>query len=97
MAILTMRKYKLVMLMKSDVKKERRDKLFADVKNWVGSEVKDDTVKELGEKKLAYVINQNKKGAYYIMEFGAETVATDFEKKIGMQEDVLRHLLVRNK
>lgn len=85
------------MLLKSDVKKERRDKLFADMKGWVGSEVTDETTKELGEKKLAYSIGNQRKGMYMLLEFGAETIATDFEKKIGMQEDVLRHLLVRTK
>lgn len=85
------------MLLKSDVPKDKREKLLGDVKSWIGSTVSDETVKDLGEKKLAYRINNQQKGAYFLLEFGADTVATDFEKRIGMQDDVLRHLLVRTK
>lgn len=85
------------MLMKSDTAKERREKLFTDLKSWIGHDVKNESTKELGEKKLAYTINQQPKGAYYLVEFDTDSIATDFEKRIGMQEDVLRHLLVRMK
>ncbi len=97
MAFIYMRKYRLVMLLKSDFAKDRREKLFTDLKSWVGSPVSDESIKELGEKRLAYKIDNQQKGAYYLIEFGADTVAVDFEKRIGMQDNVLRHLLIRAK
>ncbi len=90
-----MRDYKLVVILKSDLKKDRRDQILSDVQNWIGKidSPKTDT---LGDRKLAYPIKNARTGEYVVMNFSAETIPTDVDAKMRMQEDVLRYLLVRN-
>ena len=89
-----MRKYRLVLLLKSDLKKDAVEKLSSDIKKWFG-EIKDEKSTGLGEKKLAYTIKGDKKGSYLVMEFSADAINADAEKRIQVQEQILRHLLVR--
>lgn len=91
-----MRNYKLVVLLKSNLKKEQKNKLINDIKIWAGS-VKNDKVTEIGEKKLAYPIKKASQGELVMLEFDQETMPTEFERRLAIQDDILRHLLVRMK
>lgn len=90
-----MRAYKLVLLLKSDIKKEQKEKFFDDVKKWVGKAEKE-KVESLGEKRLAYPIKHERKGEYVLVSFEADRVDEDFDKKLRINEYVIRHLLVRS-
>lgn len=90
-----MRSYKLVLLLKSDLGKEKKKKLLDQVEAWAGA--KETKVTELGEKKLMYTIQHEKKGDYVALEFGSEKVEPDFEKRLVINDDILRHLMVRVK
>jgi len=90
-----MRSYKLVLLLKSDLKKDAKDKLFDEVKKWLG-DIKNDKVESLGEKKLAYKVKNARSGEYVSFSFEAETVGADVNKKLLIRDEILRHLLIRN-
>lgn len=90
-----MRKYRLTLILKSDLKKDAKEKLLKQVKEWGGKMI-DDKVTELGEKKFAYTIKGQQKGDYVLIDFSHESVPTELENKIRLNEDVIRHLLVRN-
>lgn len=89
-----MRDYKLVVILKSDLKKERRDQLLSDFQSWIG-EMDSPKTNTLGDRKLAYPINKERTGEFVVMNFSAKTIPTDVDNKMRMQEDVLRYLLVR--
>lgn len=89
-----LRKYRLVLILKSDLKKEAKDKLLSQVKSW-GGKLSDEKVTELGEKKFSYPIKGAQKGDYVLIEFGSESVSAELENKVRIHDDVLRHLLVR--
>ncbi|RJQ24841.1 30S ribosomal protein S6 [Candidatus Parcubacteria bacterium] len=90
-----MRKYRLILVLKSDIKKEEKQKLLDDVKKWAGK-ISEEKVEEIGEKKFAYTIKHEKKGDYVMIRFSSERVEGDLEKRILMQNSVLRHLLIRD-
>lgn len=90
-----MRNYRLVLLLKSGLKKEDKEKLITNVKKWVG-EVKEDNLNELGEKKLSYPIKKERKAEYLVLNFQAATIASDLDKRLVMQDDIIRHMLVRD-
>ena len=90
-----MRKYKLVIVFKSDIKKEAKEKLLKDVKIWSGK-TSNDKITELGEKKFAYPIKGNQKGDYVLVEFESESVSKELDEKIRINDDILRHLIVRD-
>lgn len=52
--------------------------------------------KELGEKRLAYPIKKENNGYYYLMHVEATKEAiTEFDRKIKLDENILRHLVIR--
>lgn len=85
----------MVLLLKPDIKKEAKDKLFDEIKKWLG-EVKNDKVEALGEKKLAYPIKRERRGEYAVLAFESEKVDTELNRRLLIKDEVLRHLLVRN-
>lgn len=52
--------------------------------------------KELGEKKLAYPINKEINGYYFVMQVEANHKAiSEFNRKAQLDERVLRHLIIK--
>lgn len=90
-----MRSYKLVLVLKSGQTKDKKKQLLDQINGWVGA--KDAKSTDLGEKKLMYVIKHEKKGEYVVLEFQSEKISTDFEKRLIIQDDILRHLMIRTK
>lgn len=90
-----MQNYKLVLLLRSSIKKEEKEKLFSSISKWVATS-KNDKQESLGDKKLAYPIKKELKGEYVVMNFDANTIPKDFAKRVVNQEGVLRHLLIKN-
>jgi len=43
-----------------------------------------------------YTIKREKKGEYVVLEFESEKISTDFEKRLIIQDDILRHLDDKN-
>lgn len=89
-----MRKYRLVLITKRALDKKSNEKIITDVKKLAG-DVKNDKLNEMGEKKFAYKIKGEQSGNYIVWEFEAEKVASELEPKIKLNDDILRHLLVR--
>lgn len=88
-----MRKYKLVLISKSTLKDADRKKLLDNVEASLGK-IKA-KVTELGQKPLAYPIKHEVSGNFAKIEFEADTIPADVEKRISANEDILRHLLIR--
>jgi len=83
------------MVLAPDLKRDQKDKLFSDVKKIIGP-LSGDKLESLGEKKLSYPIKRERRGEFAVLSFEADNVAQDFNKRLGIREEVLRHLLVRN-
>lgn len=82
------------MVLAPDLKKDQKDKLLDEIKKIMG-EVSGDKLELLGEKKLSYPIKRERRGEFAVLSFEADNVAQDFNKRLGIREEVLRHLLVR--
>ncbi len=91
-----MRNYQLVLLLKSDLKKEPKEKLLNEVKS-LFSDVKTEKTDNLGEKKLMYSIKKEKKAEYVVMNIEAENIDPELNKRLLLRDEILRHLLVRTK
>lgn len=89
-----MRNYKLVLLLRSELKKDEKQKMIDSVLALAGK-AENTKTNDLGGKKLAYPIKGAKNGEYVVVEFDAEKINADFDKQAGIQEQVLRYLLVR--
>lgn len=89
-----MNSYRLVVLFKGDMDKKKREKTISDIQSWAGK-VEDASVDTLGEKKLAYPIKGEQKAEYVVMKFKAEPVKSEFLSRLEINDEVLRHLLIR--
>lgn len=95
--ILPMRTYELVVVMKPSLTEPARKKLLETVKSWLG-DIKVAKEEDWGSKALKYRIKKELTGHFFDLHLEtAKAVPADFEKKILLQDDVLRHLLVRTK
>lgn len=89
-----MRKYRLVVILKRTLDKKAVEKFTAELKKLAG-EVKNDKLTEMGEKKFTYKIKNEQSGNYLLWEFESDKVGAELETKLRLNDDVLRHLLVR--
>ncbi len=92
-----MTKYEVMFIVKANMEEDQIKKEAESVKKLVngkGSKVIE--FKEMGRKKLAYPINKEVSGYYYVM-----TVETDndniaeFDRKVRINENILRHLIIK--
>lgn len=91
-----MRNYQLVLVLKPSLKDADRKKTVDSVK----SLLKDVKIKEedWGQKPLAYPIRHENAGYYLNLLLEVNTVLpADLEKRILANDDILRHLVLRNK
>ena len=92
-----MRKYEIMFIVKADISEE-------EVKNCVTSIEKVITdnngkileSKDLGQKKLAYEIDKQVRGNYYLLNVECESDAVkEFDRKALIDERILRHLIIK--
>lgn len=92
-----MRTYELVVVMNPSLTEPARKKLLETVKALLG-DVKVAKEEDWGSKALKYRIKKELTGHFYDLHLETEkAISTDFEKRLMLQDDVLRHLLVRTK
>lgn len=73
---------------------ERLTKEFSSIIETNGGKVVKQ--EQWGLRNLAYIINKNKKGHYVFFGLDAPAAAVkEMERKLGLNEDVIRHLTVR--
>ncbi len=92
-----MRLYELVLVLKTSLTDPQRKKLVEQVKDMLKN-VKIAKEEEWGQKPLAYKIKREFAGFYHLLHLESETgIEKGFEKKLVANENVLRHLLIRQK
>ena len=91
-----MRTYELVLVMKPSLSEKERGSLLDTVKSWL-KDVKVTKEEDWGSKALAYRIGQDLTGHYFDLHLEADSIASDFERKLLDNDSVLRHLLIRTK
>lgn len=90
-----MRNYEIMFIVKSTMEDEAIAKTAEDVKSLINGESTVTSFKDLGKKKLAYPINKEVSGNYYVMTVTASTdVIKEFDRKVKINENVIRHLIL---
>ena len=92
-----MNKYEMMFIVKATMETEQVKATAENVKkNAEGKDSKVVDYKELGEKKLAYPIKKEINGYYYLIHFTAEKSAIEeINRKLRINENVLRHLIIK--
>ncbi len=90
-------KYEIMFIVKATMESADVKKTAETFKSLI-SHLKGNVVdfKELGEKHLAYPIKKELNGYYFVMDVEASKDAIEeFDRKIRIDENVLRHLIIR--
>ncbi|MGI8420503.1 MAG: 30S ribosomal protein S6 [Candidatus Levyibacteriota bacterium] len=92
-----MRTYELVLVIRPSVKEADRKKLFEQIKEWLGKDVKVAKADDWGQKALAYPIKKEEAGHYSMWQLEGEGYPSDFEQRLIRNDSIIRHLMLRTK
>lgn len=92
-----MTKYEIMFIVKATMEEDQIKKVADDLQKLINNKPsKVIEFKEMGRKKLAYPIKKEVSGYYYVMTVEAdhETIS-EFDRKVLINENVLRHLIIK--
>ena len=92
-----MTKYEIMFIVKATMEEDAIKKTSEEVQKLIN--IKPSKViefKEMGRKKLAYPINKEVSGYYFVMTVEAtHDTIKEFDRKVSINENVLRHLIIK--
>lgn len=92
-----MTKYEVMFIVKATLDEKALSNITKDVQGLISNNNgKVIEFKDMGRKKLAYPINKEVSGFYYLMNIEAnnETIQ-EFDRKLRINENILRHLILK--
>ena len=92
-----MNKYELTVILSAKLEEEQRNEALEKIKGYItrfGGTVGE--VEDWGKKKLAYDIQHQSEGFYYLINFeGTQDTPNELESRVRIMEPVLRYLVVK--
>lgn len=89
-----MKSYELALVLRSSLKEENQKKLIEEVKGIISKDGKVLDEKSLGRKSLAFKMNKETNGVFFVLNFEANPeVPVNITNKLRIEEDVLRFLM----
>ena len=92
-----MNKYEIMFIVRADIdEKTGKDTVATFEKVLTDMKAKIINTKDMGQKKLAYPINKQVRGNYYVFNVEATAAAVkEFDRKAKIDENILRHIVIR--
>ena len=92
-----MNKYEVMFIVKTTMESDAASKIANDYKGVIESENgKVTNFKDMGQRKLAYAIEKQTSGYYYVINFDANANAEkELGRRLGLDENILRHMIIR--
>ena len=91
-----MNKYEMMFIVKATMESDQVKKCADTIKKLASDKGKVLEFKELGEKKFAYPIKKELNGYYYLMQFNSSKEdEAELNRKAGLNEGILRHLIIK--
>ena len=92
-----MNKYEIMFIVRTDIdEKTQKDTVAAFEKVLKDMKSKIVNTKEMGQRKLAYLIKEQVRGAYYVLNVEASAAAVkEFDRKAKIDQNILRHIVIR--
>lgn len=92
-----MRDYEIMYIIRPDIEEEARKELierFNSILTDNGATI--DKVDEMGQRRLAYEINDYRDGYYVVINFkGDHRAVNEFDRQAKFSNDIIRHIVVR--
>ena len=92
-----MTKYEIMFIVKATLEESALNTITKEVQALINkNDSKVIEFKDMGRKKLAYPINKEVSGFYYLMNVEASNeVIQEFDRKLRINENILRHLILK--
>lgn len=92
-----MNKYELMFIVKTTMESETALELVNNYKSLITNDKGVVTnFKDMGQRKLAYEINKQVNGYYYVVNFNATSATIkELDRRMGLDENIIRHLIIR--
>lgn len=91
-----MNKYEMMFIVKTTIDEAAVKSSVENLKSVITSmkgEITDE--KDMGQKKLAYAINKEVTGFYYVVNFnGTSEVVNELDRKAKIDENIIRHMII---
>lgn len=92
-----MNKYEIMFIVKTTIEEEAVKKTIEESKKIItdlNGEILEE--KDMGQRKLAYPINKEINGFYYVMQVNANgEIVREFDRKSKINENIIRHLVIK--
>ena len=90
-------KYEILFIVRPDLEEKAIKEVASNLeKVLVDNKAKVLSSKELGQKELAYEINNQKSGYYFLINIESDSKAIDeFNRLANINESILRHLIIK--
>lgn len=92
-----MKNYEISFIVRPDLEKDAIEKITKSYeKVLVNHKAKVLSSKELGQRELAYTINSQKTGYYYLINVEAnDSAIKEFDRLATLDENILRHIIIK--
>lgn len=91
-----MNKYEMMFIVKTTIEEATVKSTVENLKSVITSmkgEITEE--KDMGQKKLAYAINKEITGFYYVINFnGTNDVVNELDRKAKIDENIIRHMII---
>lgn len=91
-----MNHYEMVLILKAGLEEDERNQVLDRFKEAIAQDGTVGEIDDWGSRKLAYEINYNKEGYYYVLNYeAAPSVVFEVERRARILDQVLRFLTVK--
>ena len=90
-----MNQYEMVLILKAGLEEDERNQVLDRLKDAINQNGTVGEIDDWGTRKLAYEINYNKDGYYYVLNYEADpSVVAEVERRARILDQILRYLTV---
>lgn len=91
-----MNQYEMVLILKAGLEEDDRNQVLDRLKDAINQNGTVGEIDDWGTRKLAYEINYNKDGYYYVLNYEADpSVVAEVERRARILDQILRYLTVK--
>ena len=91
-----MNKYETIFIINNSITEEKRNEVIQKFKDYISKNGNIIDVEDKGRKKLAYEIQKQKEGYYYLIKFETEPeTVVELERRYRITDEVLKFLTLR--
>ncbi len=91
-----MNQYEMVLILKAGLEEDERNQALDRLKDAINQNGTVGEIDDWGTRKLAYEINYNKDGYYYVLNYEADpSVVAEVERRARILDQILRYLTVK--